>query len=172
MYTRRATSEPGSAENRNLELILKHQNIPTKQKHSVWRSQEWHLGGTWLIQNAFYWAETITWLVSKFAVRKFLSMTNFQIPETQLECEIVIVNLKFLETWKQALFCIGTSSQKLGRHASRPVCSVWKSLGRVNFGSKVWAKNIIFLNFLAELDYRQQMIFFFLYFFCFLQLFT
>ena len=31
-----------------------------------------------------------------------------------------------------------TSSQKLGRHASRHVRSVWKSLGRVSFGSKIF----------------------------------
>ena len=36
-----------------------------------------------------------------------------------------------------------TSSQKLGRHASRRVRSVWKSFGRVSFGSKKFGPKIL-----------------------------
>ena len=38
---------------------------------------------------------------------------------------------------------IKTSSQKLGRHASRRVRSVWKSFGRVSFGSKKFGPKIL-----------------------------
>ena len=48
-----------------------------------------------------------------------------------------------------------TSSQKLGRCASRQVRSVWKSLGRVSFGSKKFGP-IFFIDFLAELDYSKK----------------
>ena len=71
----------------------------------------------------------------------------------------------------QLLYSIPTSSQKLGICASRRVRSVWKSLGHVRFGSKMfWLKILAFLhifilisgnpsktkniciNFLTELD--------------------
>ena len=68
MYTRRATSEPGSAENRNPELILKHQNIPTKQKHLEPRNDTW-VEHDWCGMH-LNWAETITWVASKFALHK------------------------------------------------------------------------------------------------------
>ena len=40
-----------------------------------------------------------------------------------------------------------TSSQKLGRHASHRVRSVWKSLARVSFGSKKFGAKIFLLIF-------------------------
>ena len=66
------------------------------------------------------------------------SIRSSSLNETQKKSyPIAILNVIFL-------FCIknSTSLQKLGRHASRRVRSVWKSLGRVSFGSKKFGLKI------------------------------
>ena len=50
-----------------------------------------------------------------------------------------------------------TSTQKLGRHASRQVRSVWNFLGQISFGLKTFGPKIFSIDFLGELGNFREM---------------
>ena len=68
---------------------------------------------------------------------------NDMVQGNNLLCGLIVMELGNILLIVRLLTSHWTSSQKLGRCASRRVRSVWKSLGQVRFGSKMFRLKIL-----------------------------